>query len=235
MGGRPTVETMEEVTSDSIRGRNLDPGTAGASRGLQVNPRQRGNPILKFVRNVPYEITPGLLADFIVSPTACVLFISLTFHLLRPDYLVQRIKSLAMHYTLRVLLCMVDVEDNVQPLLEMNKITVLNDFTLVLAWTPQEAARYLETYKAFEQKSSASIQEKVDTDFLAKLQDCLGTVRSLNKSDVLTLASNFGSLKSICDASVEDLGSCPGLGDKKVARVYEALHSPLSATHSKND
>lgn len=27
--------------------------------------------------------------------------------------------------------------------------------------TPQEAARYLETYKAYEQKSAESIQEKV--------------------------------------------------------------------------
>ncbi|CAM9171613.1 unnamed protein product [Choristocarpus tenellus] len=199
-----------------------------------------------------------------MSPSACALFISLTFHLLRPDYLIQRIKvlpsssfellpptfhikrfvtlpsnsllfqALAKHFTLRVLLCLVDVEDNVQPLLEMNKMSILNDFTLVLAWTPQEAARYLETYKAYEHKPATSIQEKVDADYLALLQDCLGTVRSLNKSDVLTLASNFGSLKSICDASIEDLAACPGLGDKKVARIYEALHNKLSAaTHKK--
>lgn len=53
-------------------------------------------------------------------------------------------------------------------------------------------------------------------------------VRSVNKSDVLTLASNFGSLKAVCDASAEELALCPGLGDKKVARIHEALHAPLS-------
>lgn len=52
----------------------------------------------------------------------------------------------------------------------------------------------------------------------------------MNKSDVLTLASNFGTLKAVCDASAEELALCPGLGDKKVARIYEALHAPLSRT-----
>ncbi|CAM9244985.1 unnamed protein product, partial [Laminaria digitata] len=94
----------------------------------------------------------------------------------------------------------------------------------------QEAARYLETYKAYENKSAESIQEKVDDDYLSKLQDCLGVVRSVNKSDVLTLASNFGSLKAVCDASAHELAMCPGLGEKKVARIHEALHAPLSRT-----
>lgn len=72
---------------------------------------------------------------------------------------------------------------------------------------------------------------QVDDDYLAKLQDCLGVVRSVNKSDILTLASNFGSLKAVCDASAGELALCPGLGDKKVARIHEALHEPLSHAH----
>lgn len=32
----------------------------------------------------------------------------------------------------------------------------------------------------------------------------------------------------MCDASAEELALCPGVGDKKVARIYEALHEPLS-------
>lgn len=52
----------------------------------------------------------------------------------------------------------------------------------------------------------------------------------MNKSDVLTLAARFGSLKAVCDASAEELAACPGLGDKKVARLHEALHAPLSRT-----
>ncbi|CAM9168394.1 unnamed protein product, partial [Ascophyllum nodosum] len=142
-------------------------------------------------------------------------------------------QELSRHFTLRILLCHVDVEDSEKPLLDINKTAVLNDFTFILAWSLQEAARYLETYKAYEQKSAESIQEKVNDDYLAKLQDCFGVVRSVNKSDVLTLASNLRSFEAMCDASAEELALCPGLGDKKVARIYEALHEPLSLTHKK--
>lgn len=74
---------------------------------------------------------------------------------------------------------------------------------------------------------------QVEDDYLAKLQECLGVVRSLNKSDILTLASKFGSLKAVCDASASELALCPGLGDKKVLRLHETLHEPLSLQKAK--
>lgn len=46
-------------------------------------------------------------------------------------------QELSRHFTLRVLLCHVDVDDSETPLLEINKMAVLNDFTLVLAWSLQ--------------------------------------------------------------------------------------------------
>lgn len=46
-------------------------------------------------------------------------------------------QELSGHFTLRVLLCHVDVKDSETPLLEINKMAVLNDFTLILAWSPQ--------------------------------------------------------------------------------------------------
>lgn len=58
----------------------------------QVHKRQEKNAILRHLRNVPYEITPGLLADFVLGPKACAVFISLRYHLLYPHYLIQRIK-----------------------------------------------------------------------------------------------------------------------------------------------
>lgn len=38
---------------------------------------------------------------------------------------------------MRVLLCHVDVQDSEKPLLDMNKMAVLNDFTFILAWSLQ--------------------------------------------------------------------------------------------------
>ncbi|CAG8806952.1 13485_t:CDS:2, partial [Dentiscutata erythropus] len=44
---------------------------------------------------------------------------------------------------------------------------------------------------------------------------CLTQIRSVNKTDVVTLASSFGSLKRIMNASSDELAMCPGLGEQK--------------------
>jgi hypothetical protein len=55
----------------------------------------------------------------------------------------------------------------------------------------------------------------------------LTSVRPVNKTDVLTLLTTFGSVAGVFNASARALGACPGVGDRKVARLLEALHAPL--------
>lgn len=43
-----------------------------------------------------------------------------------------------------------------------------------------------------------------------RLTNALTTLRSVNKTDVVTLSSNFGSLASMMNASREELVQCPG-------------------------
>lgn len=49
----------------------------------------------------------------------------------------SRTQELSGYFTLRILLCHVDVDDNEKPLLEINKMAVLNDFTCILTWSLQ--------------------------------------------------------------------------------------------------
>ena len=42
-----------------------------------------------------------------------------------------------------------------------------------------ECARYLETYKALENKPASSIQARLETEFLPRLQNCLTAIRSV--------------------------------------------------------
>ena len=132
------------------------------------------------------------------------------------------------NFRLRVLLVFVDDENNQTTLQELNKIAFACDFTLILAWSNAECARYIETFKAYEGKSAVSIQEKVETEFLPKLTSVLtNNIRSVNKTDVVTLLSMFGSFSGICQASEEELVQCPGIGDKKVKRLFRTLHEPF--------
>lgn len=44
----------------------------------------------------------------------------------------------------------------------MTRICLLADLTLMLAWSPEEAGKIVETYKMFENKPPNSIMERED-------------------------------------------------------------------------
>ncbi|XP_020553203.1 DNA excision repair protein ERCC-1 isoform X3 [Sesamum indicum] len=156
---------------------------------------------------------------------------SLRYHLLHPDYLYFRIRELQKNFKLRVVLCHVDVEDVVKPLLEVTKTALLHDCTLLCGWSLEECGRYLETIKVYENKSADLIQGQMDMDYQSRLNHALTAVRHVNKTDVVTLGSTFGSLSHIMDASMEDLARCPGIGERKmivqVKRLYDTFHEPF--------
>lgn len=200
---------------------------AGGGRScIVVSPRQRGNPLLKHVRNIPWEFGE-IVPDYLLGETCCALFLSLRYHNLNPEYIHTRLRSLGQSYALRVLLLLVDVKDPHYTLKELAKICILSDCTLVLSWSPEEAARYLETYKCYEQKPSDALKEKMESDFMSRITDCLTTVKSVNKTDSCTLLTTFGTLADLANASREDLSLCPGLGPQKAKRLFDALHEPF--------
>lgn len=57
--------------------------------------------------------------------------------MLKPDYIHGRIKELQKSFRLRLLLCHVDVEDVVEPLGQVIRAALLNEITLICAWSPE--------------------------------------------------------------------------------------------------
>lgn len=183
------------------------------------------------IRNVPWEYG-DIVPDYQVGATTGVLYLSLRYHRLHPEYIHNRINNMGKMYILRVLLIMIDVDNHQEPIRELTRICITNGLTIISAWSAQEAGRYLETYKSFENKPPDLIKERVDNDYLSKLTDCLTSIRGVNKTDVVTLASTFGSLHNVIHATAEELGDCPGFGETKTKRVREAFDQPFIATSS---
>ncbi|KAL7259474.1 hypothetical protein ACSBR1_005383 [Camellia fascicularis] len=200
--------------------------TAYNRNAILVSHRQKGNPLLKHIRNVRWAFA-DVVCDYLLGQSTCALYLSLRYHLLHPDYLYYRIRELQKNFKLRIVLCHVDVEDVVKPLLEVTKTALLHDCTLLCGWSLEECGRYLETIKVYENKPADIIQGQMDTDYLSRLTHALTTVRHVNKTDVVTLGSTFGSLSHIMDASMEDLARCPGIGERKVKRLYDTFHEPF--------
>jgi DNA excision repair protein ERCC-1 len=55
--------------------------------------------------------------------------------------------------------------------------------------------------KAYENKSPEVIREKVESDYISRLNGAVTSVRGVNKVDAATLGTNFGSLASVMRAS----------------------------------
>ncbi|KAM6934051.1 DNA excision repair protein ERCC-1 [Xenentodon cancila] len=209
------------------------PKPAGSGSSIIVSPRQRGNPILKFIRSVPWEFG-DVVPDYVLGHTNCALFLSLRYHNLNPNYIHDRLKQLGNTFTLRMLLVQVDVKDPHHALKELARICIMADCTLILAWSPEEAGRYLETYKSYEKKPADLLKEQVEKDYLSKITDCLTTVKSINRTDAITLLSTFSSVEGIISASQEDLVLCPGLGPQKARRLHDVLHKPFLKSKTKD-
>ncbi|KAI0566627.1 RuvA domain 2-like protein [Gracilaria domingensis] len=99
--------------------------------------------------------------------------------------------------------------------------------TLICAGCQREAARYLETFRSYDGKGAELIQERVADDYPSRLHAALSSVRGVNRTDVNTLAFTFGTFRDIAASSREELRQCPGIGERKVARLYQALHQPF--------
>lgn len=140
------------------------------SNAVQVNPKQRGNPILKSITNIPWEFNSSIIPDYVVGKAACVLFLSIRYHNLKPDYINDRLKELGKNYELRVLLVLVDIKESQNALKHLTRVCLLADLTLMLAWTSDEAGKIIETYKMFENRSPDFIMEKAENDDYQKVR-----------------------------------------------------------------
>ncbi|XP_055709652.1 DNA excision repair protein ERCC-1 [Phlebotomus papatasi] len=193
---------------------------------ILVHPKQRGNPLLRSIVNVPWEYD-DIVPDYIVGRTSCVLFLSLKYHNLNPDYIHGRIKKLGNMFQLRVLLAQVDLREPHGALKNITRVCLLTDLTLMLAWSPEEAGKIIESYKMFENRSSDWIKERPADDPHTKLLTALSSIKHINKTDSMTLLQNFGTLENIMKSSEERLVSCPGLGPRKAKKLYKLFHEPF--------
>lgn len=197
-----------------------------APSAILVSTRQKGNPILTSIRALPWEYS-DIPSDYVLGNTTCALFLSLKYHRLHPEYIYARIRALAGKYNLRVLLTMVDIQNHEESLKELSKTSLINNLTLILCWSAQEAARYLELYKSYEHASPTSIRAHQATSYSEKLVEFITVPRSINKTDAYGLVSAFGSVRAAVNARPEEIGSITGWGEKKVQQWCGTVREPF--------
>ncbi|KMY93853.1 DNA excision repair protein ERCC-1 [Drosophila simulans] len=214
-------------TEPSGSGRPAPGKPASNPHCVLVHSKQRGNPILKSILNVPLEFRDDIVPDYVVGRTSCVLYLSLKYHNLNPDYICQRLKALGKMYELRVLLVQVDTPEPNNALKSLTRISLLADLTMMLAWNAEEAGKIIETYKQFEKRPPDLIMERVESNPHQKLLAALTNIKPVNKTDAAALLHTFGNLGNIINASEERLSQVMGLGPRKAKKLYKTLQEPF--------
>ncbi|KDQ28085.1 hypothetical protein PLEOSDRAFT_1112855 [Pleurotus ostreatus PC15] len=202
----------------------------GAGNNIIISPTQRGNPVLECIRNVGKEFG-DIVADYQVGRTTGVLFLSLKYHRLHPEYIHTRVEKLGHSYGLRIILIHCDVSEHREPIREITKarpaMGLINNITVIVAFSYEDAGHYLSTFKQFEHKPPDLIKERVDKDHDSILRTALTTISRVNKTDVETLKSSFGSFANIANASGDQLRNLPGFGQVKVKNIKNAFDKPF--------
>ncbi|AMD21510.1 HER232Wp [Eremothecium sinecaudum] len=118
----------------------------GAGRTILVSTTQTGNPLLRSLTNtnwryVKTSATTKIHYDYQVRGRN-VIFLSLKYHKLRPEYIDKKLQPLASSGG-NILLCVVDIEDSENILKELTQMSMFSGFTLLLAFSFEQAAKYL--------------------------------------------------------------------------------------------
>ncbi|KAM0756184.1 DNA repair protein rad10 [Meredithblackwellia eburnea MCA 4105] len=194
---------------------------------ILVNTCQKGNPVMLHIKNTAWEYG-DIIPDYQLGNTTGALYLQLKYHLLHPEYIHNRISKLSSSYTLRILLIHCDVDNHSAPLRELSKVAIINNLTVIVAWSAQEVARYLESYKALEKRDPGMIRERKEEDYLSRVTRVLTTVRGVNRTDVVTLVTGCGSLSTLTSTPLATLLDLPGVGEKKAKRLRDAFEGSFT-------
>lgn len=206
---------------------------------IQVSRSQTGNPLLKYlpIHQMNSKIKD---VDYVINSQCVALFLSLKYHKLHPEYIYNKLKKITYNHenTLRVLLVYIDIDDFQDTLRELDKLCLFNKLTLILSWSNEQCATYLQNLKFVEKEASKRIiqgRRTKDEDvianegkYLERVVNTVSSIKSVNQSDAKSLLVKFGSIKGIIESDADKLTNIQGLGQLKVDRLLRAFNEPFT-------
>lgn len=233
---RPTAEAKDKARAAVLRDKVRT--NVQMYSQIQVSPSQKGNPMFQspLLKGKPIAYNKEILSDYYINPTLQVLFLSLKYHQLHPEYIWRRCKKLnqgsvvsnVRDKSLKILLAVIDIDNPQDNLRKLNNICIKQDLTLLVAWTFEQAGNYVAMLKEHElsyNKVNLTIKGVMQTDYKSSLTNCLTNIKSINKTDVINLMTEIGSFKNIVENS-NDI-KINGFGDRKIQNLRQAFKEPF--------
>lgn len=229
-------ERKERKEIDSARMNRIRSGVQMYSQ-IQVSPSQKQNPLLQsaLLKQKPITFNKEILSDYYINPNLQILFLSLKYHQLHPEYVWRRIKKLnqgsvvstRLDNSLKILLTVIDIESPQDTLRKLNSICVKQDLTLIIAWSFEQAGNYVAMFKENElsaNKVNLIIKGIKNNDFTSNMINTLTTVKTINKTDSINLIANYKNFKTIVKSDTHQIH---GLGERKLKNLKSSFLEPF--------
>ncbi|SCV02008.1 LAME_0G19966g1_1 [Lachancea meyersii CBS 8951] len=148
--GEDAMHQMSQVEERKRKWAKVSPSptsvATGQGKNVLVSVSQRGNPLLSSMTNTSWRyVSPSggnkIYYDYCVQGRNIV-FLSLKYHKLHPEYISKKIQPLVKLKN-NVLICVVDVDNSENILKDLNKACMFNGFALLLAFSFEQAAKYI--------------------------------------------------------------------------------------------
>lgn len=196
---------------------------------VSVNQNQEHNPVLKLIRNVPWEYSLDELVDYRLGKSSGLLFLSVKYHRLHPNYIYERLRAVPKtKFRLQVVLLQLDDPHNWarsdRTIREITRAGLLLNWTILLAWSEEEAARWIESLHSLQRRSAALIREK---SVSWNGEAILGEISGINKTDGNSLMAMGKNLKGVAMLTSKEISSIRGFGRKKTESFMNALDAPF--------
>ncbi|EPR79464.1 Ercc1 DNA repair protein [Spraguea lophii 42_110] len=181
---------------------------------ILVSTSQKGNGILNYITKSLWSYSPNIKSDYEVDGDISILFLSLRFHLCKPDYIYKKIK---IKYNLKILLLLVDIPNYELLITELFEFCDFYDTTIILSYSNEEAARYIQSFDLNKKRTENIIQKKEGDH---KMRFLCG-IPKITKEDAVNLEMKYKNIKNIINSSGEELKGINNMGDKKIKSMKE--------------
>ncbi|KAK6090609.1 hypothetical protein P3W45_000332 [Vairimorpha bombi] len=180
---------------------------------IKINTKQTGNSVISYLTYSSFVYEELLTTDYEINDTTSVLFLSLRFHCVKPEYIFKRINKLK-PYMLSILLIYVDTTNYSTTLLEL--YDKISDLTIILGFTNEECARYLKGIDINHNRSINIIRKK-EVNF----ETFLETFPKINSTDSARILQNYNTLKDFFNNLNSDVKNIKGIGEIKAKLLKE--------------
>jgi len=127
---------------------------------IEIHPLQEKNPVGSVLK-IPWKKNENMVADFLIPESyISIVFLSLQFHQNYPLYIEDKLDKFvksedAQKCPNKILLCLFDVEDTNNNLMDINILCIEKNVKLLVGFSFSEIANYIASFKYIEKVKSA--------------------------------------------------------------------------------